>query len=50
MNVLGVATIKVRVPDKSTGGRLVTVHQKLDVLADDLYIEIGAKLDLNPNK
>lgn len=47
---LGVATIKVRVPDKNTGGRLITVQLKLDIMVDDLYTEIGVKLNLNPNK
>lgn len=46
---LGVATIKVRVPDKNTGGRLITVQLKLDVMVDALYTEIGGKLDMNPN-
>lgn len=45
----GVATIKVRVPDKTTGGRLITLHMKLDVLVEDLYMEISGKLDVTPN-
>lgn len=46
---LGVATIKIRVPDKNTGGRLITIQMKLDVLVEDLYAEIAAKLDLSSN-
>lgn len=47
---LGIATIKVRVPDKTTGGRLITIRMKLDASVEDLYAEIGGKLDLNPNR
>lgn len=47
--LLGVATIKVRVPDKSSGGRLLTLQMKLDVLVEELYAEIGAKLDVQTN-
>lgn len=39
----------MRVPDKTTGGRLITLQMKLDVLVEDLYNEIGAKLDATPN-
>lgn len=45
----GVATIKVRVPDKNTGGRLITLQMKLDVLVEELYTEISVKLDVTPN-
>lgn len=47
--LLGVATIKVRVPDKTSGGRLLTLQMKLDVLVEELYSEIGAKLDVQTN-
>lgn len=47
--LLGVATIKVRVPDKTSGGRLLTLQMKLDVLVEELYAEIGAKLDVQTN-
>lgn len=50
MLILGVATIKVRVPNKVTGGRLITIQIKLDILVEELYNEIGAKLDLQSNK
>lgn len=43
------ATIKVRVPDKNSGGRLITLQMKLDVLIEELYTEIAAKLDIMPN-
>lgn len=46
---LGVATIKVRVPDKHTGGRLITVQLKLDAMVDALYSEIAGKLNTNAN-
>lgn len=44
------ATIKVRVPEKASGGRLITIQIKLDALVEDLYAEIGGKLDIQPNK
>lgn len=47
---LGVATIKVRVPEKNSGGRLITIQLKLDVLVEDLYTEIAAKLNLQSNR
>ncbi|XP_055305346.1 NEDD8 ultimate buster 1 [Sitodiplosis mosellana] len=49
-NETGVATIKVRVPDKNTGGRLITVQLKLDLMVEDLYTDIAGKLELSPNK
>lgn len=45
----GVATIKIRIPDKNTGGRLITLQMKLDVLVEELYTEIGVKLNVSPN-
>lgn len=48
-NETGVATIKIRIPDKNTGGRLITLEIKLDILAEELCIEIGTKLDIDPN-
>lgn len=44
------ATIKVRVPEKANGGRLITIQIKLDAMAEDLCAEIGGKLDVQPNK
>lgn len=46
----GVATLKVRVPGKTNGGRLITIQSKLDILAEHLYQEIATKLDIDAKK
>lgn len=48
--ILGLATLKVRVPGSSNGGRLVTVQSKLDVLAEELYGQIASKLEIESNR
>lgn len=46
----GVATLKVRVPGKTYGGRLITMQSKLDISAEDLYQEIATKLNIDAKK
>lgn len=46
----GVATLKVRIPGKTNGGRLITIQSKIDILADDLYQEIATKLGIDAQK
>lgn len=50
MFILGLATLKVRVPGKSNGGRLITVQTKLDSLAEELYQQVGSKLEVPSTK
>lgn len=45
---VGVATIKVRIPKQTGGGRLITIQSKLDILAERLYADIACKLEVSP--
>lgn len=47
---VGIASIKVRVPDKTNGTRAITIKIKLDVSAEDLYAEVGARLEHDPKR
>lgn len=47
---LGLATLKVRVPNKITGTRLLTVQSKLDVPAEGLYESIANQLGIPTTK
>lgn len=47
---LGLATLKVRVPNKNTGARLLTVQTKFDVPAEGLYENVANQLGISAAK